>query len=158
MIARRLITTLAVGAAFAATAAWAAPKVALPDTTGWLHYETSNRGSVIEEMFIPHDVANQMKTADKYPYGTRIVLVEYENEGGQKGEVRRYIVMQKEKGWGADYPSDIRNGEWEYQAYHGDKTPFADHEDPVSRCLSCHKGASDTDYVFSTRALKNALR
>ena len=25
--------------------------------------------------------------------------------------------MEKRKGWGTEYPDNIRNGEWEYQAF-----------------------------------------
>ena len=30
--------------------------------------------------------------------------------------------MEKRTGWGTEYADDIRNGEWEYQAFKADKT------------------------------------
>ena len=38
-----------------------------------------------------------------------------------KDELVGYTVMEKRKGWGAEYPENIRNGEWEYQAFTADK-------------------------------------
>jgi hypothetical protein len=29
-----------------------------------------------------------------------------------KGEISRYVVMEKRTGWGAEYPPEKRNGEW----------------------------------------------
>ena len=40
-----------------------------------------------------------------------------------KGELIGYTVMEKRTGWGTEYPDDVRNGEWEYQAFKADKTP-----------------------------------
>lgn len=139
----------------AAVHAAEAPRVALPDGwENWERYAVSSRGSVIEDMYAPRELIAAMKTTDVFPYGSKILLVEYANQGGSRGPVRRYIVMQKEKGWGAAYPEEIRNGEWEYQAYHGDRRPFTEAEDPVSRCLSCHHSAADSDYVYSAQKLR----
>ncbi|MCD8339993.1 MAG: cytochrome P460 family protein [Burkholderiales bacterium] len=64
--------------------------------------------------------------------------------------------MEKEKGWGASYPESLRNGEWEYQAYHANKKPFTEAEDSVTRCMSCHKSTPETDYVYSMDGLRSA--
>ena len=31
--------------------------------------------------------------------------------------------MEKRGGWGTEYPEDIRNGEWEYQAFTAERKP-----------------------------------
>ena len=103
-------------------------------------------------------VALPEEWSDWVLYGTRLLLVEYHSRSGERAGVRRYIVMQKEKGWGAIYPESLRNGEWEYQAYHGDRRAFTESEDPVSRCLSCHQSAASSDYVYSAEDLKAAAR
>ncbi len=126
------------------------PKVQLPaDYSDWIHYRTSDTGRVIEEMYAPKDVVLAAKKSNNLPYGSKILLVEYKKSGGKKADVNRYIVMEKEKGWGASFPESVRNGEWEYQAYHGDKRPFTEAEDRVTRCMGCHKSTADTDYVYS---------
>ena len=150
------LTILISALSLSMTCAWATstPRVALPDYSNWVLYHTSDRGSVVEDMYAPKELIETMKTAEVFPYGARILLIEYFANGGNKSGIRRYIVMQKEKGWGASYAPDIRNGEWEYQAYHGNRVPFAETEDPVSRCLSCHLSAKQNDYVYSLDALR----
>ena len=34
-----------------------------------------------------------------------------------KSNLLAYTVMEKRTGWGTEYPDNIRNGEWEYQAF-----------------------------------------
>lgn len=129
--------------------------IELPETlSGWTHYTNGSRGSLTEEMYINNDALQQMSPSDKaFPYGTQILLIEKSGSN----DITRYILMRNEKGWGAKYPISLRNGEWEYQAFHGDRTPFAEHEDPVSRCLSCHLGAAANDYVFSADRVRSLL-
>jgi len=71
-----------------------------------------------------------------------------------KADLRQYAVMRKEKGWGADYPADKRNGEWEYRIF------TADHQwndkVPAGVCLDCHLPKASQDYVWSYDALKAA--
>lgn len=155
---RPMISLLTMTLGLSSALALAAPKVVLPDYSDWVLYHTSDRGSVIEDMYAPKELIDTIKSAETFPYGARIVLVEYFAEAGSKAGVRRYIVMQKEKGWGADYAPNLRNGEWEYQAYHGNKVPFTDSEDPVSRCLSCHMSAKANDYVYSLDELRAYAR
>ena len=59
-----------------------------------------------------------------------------------------YTVMEKRKGWGAEYDEKIRNGEWEYQAFMAAKQVNASAK--LTACFECHKplpGAQD--FVFS---------
>ena len=45
--------------------------------------------------------------------------------------------MEKRTGWGTEYPDDIRNGEWEYQAFKADKSPNTAAN--LTACFNCHK-------------------
>ena len=109
-------------------AASADPRVALPEEwSDWVLYRTSDRGSVIEDMYAPKDVMAAMKTAESFPYGTRLLLVEYHSRSGERAGVRRYIVMQKEKGWGAIYPESLRNGG------NGSTRPITEIAEPLRR-------------------------
>jgi len=71
-----------------------------------------------------------------------------------KADLRQYAVMRKEKGWGADYPADKRNGEWEYRIF------TADHQwndkVPAGVCLDCHLPKASNDFVWSHDQLKAA--
>jgi hypothetical protein len=71
-----------------------------------------------------------------------------------KADLRQFAVMRKEKGWGADYPAEKRNGNWEYRIF------TADHQwnDKVQAgvCLDCHMPKASQDFVWSYDALKAA--
>jgi hypothetical protein len=62
--------------------------------------------------------------------------------------------MEKRAGWGAEYPDDIRNGEWEYQAFKADKTP--NDKAVLKNCFTCHKPYDKQDFVFSFDKMKTA--
>jgi len=34
-----------------------------------------------------------------------------------RGRLDRVVVMEKRTGWGAEYPDELRNGEWEYSDF-----------------------------------------
>lgn len=55
------------------------------------------------------------------------------------------MFMEKRTGWGAEYPPEKRNGEWEYQAFNADKS-VNDRED-LNRCFSCHTSKAPQDFV-----------
>ena len=68
-------------------------------------------------------------------------------EDYRDGKLFRYIVMEKRGGWGAEYPSEIRNGEWEFQAFNADKS--INESENGTRCFSCHKAQAQNDFVFT---------
>jgi hypothetical protein len=71
-----------------------------------------------------------------------------------KGELVGYTVMEKRTGWGSEYPEEMRNGEWEYQAFKADKT--VNDKANLKNCFTCHKPLDKQDFVFSFQAMKNA--
>src|SRR5205809_3316318 len=60
--------------------------------------------------------------------------------------------MEKRTGWGAEYPPEKGNGEWEYQAFTADKA-VNDTED-LNRGFSCHKTKEQQDFVFTVDQMK----
>jgi len=60
-------------------------------------------------------------------------------------------VMQREEGWGADYPETIRNGNWEYAAFNTDGS-VSDRD--VTTCAACHAPLGKTNFLFSYEHLK----
>ncbi len=68
-----------------------------------------------------------------------------------KGDVLAYAVMEKRKGWGTEYAQDIRNGEWEYQAFSADKK--VNEKANLRACFQCHKPHEKMDYVISLPGL-----
>ena len=61
------------------------------------------------------------------------------------------FVMEKRRDWGAEYPEDLRNGEWEYARFTttGEPAPRFD----AKACFQCHKPMNQQEFVFSVPAL-----
>ena len=87
------------------------------------------------ELFSTPEAIEALKAGKAIPSGTVLTLVQYKaqlNAAGEpekdangrfiKGELIGYTVMEKRTGWGAEYADDMRNGEWEYQAFKADKS------------------------------------
>ena len=98
------------------------------------------------------------------PSGTVLTLVQYkaqvDTQGNPvkdakgrfvKGDLIAYAVMEKRTGWGAEYPDDIRNGEWEYSLFGADGK-FNDKAN-YKACFQCHKPHDAQDYVISYPAM-----
>ena len=71
-----------------------------------------------------------------------------------KDKFAAIVVMEKRSGWGAEYPKEVRNGEWEYAKF----TPSGARPNgsDMSKCFACHKSQSKQDFVFSHDALAAA--
>jgi len=149
-------------------------KVAFPENyAGGVLYTTVDRADnkQYRELFIsPAAAVDAAKKGEPMPSGTVITLVQYsavlDGEGKpqvgangrfSKGNLIGYTVMEKRTGWGTEYPDNVRNGEWEYQAFKADKTPNTTAN--LTGCFNCHKplGAAP-DYLFSYDKLKAASR
>ena len=118
------------------------------------------------ELYVsPASAIQAAKRGEPLPHGTVLTLVQYravldaqgnptKNAEGRfsKGELVGYTVMEKRAGWGAEYPPEIRNGEWEYQAF----TPAKAVNDKanLTACFQCHKPLDKQDFVFSYDKLK----
>ncbi len=64
--------------------------------------------------------------------------------------------MEKRTGWGTEYPDNVRNGEWEYQAFKADKTPNTAAN--LTACFNCHKPYDKQDFVFLFDKMKAAAK
>ena len=69
-----------------------------------------------------------------------------------KGDLVAYTVMEKRAGWGTEYADDLRNGEWEYQAFGPDKK--VNEKANLKGCFECHKPHAGQDFVISLASLK----
>ena len=119
------------------------------------------------ELFSTPEAIAAVKAGRPIPSGTVLTLVQYKaklNAAGEpekdangrfiKGDLVGYTVMEKRDGWGAEYPDDIRNGEWEYQAFKADKT--VNDKANLKNCFVCHKPYDKQDFVFSFDKMKTA--
>ena len=168
-IGKSLAASVAIACAAAALVAVAAraggDKVAFPENyaSGTL-YTTVDRADnkQFRELFVsPPAAVEAAKKGESMPSGTVVTLVQYaaqldasgnpqvgSNGRFIKGNLVGYTVMEKRAGWGSEYPDNIRNGEWEYQAFTAAKQVNVNAK--LTACFECHKplpGAQD--FVFS---------
>ena len=146
-------------------------KVAFPaDHDKGVLYATVDRpdNKQYRELFAPRAAVEAAKKGQPLPSGTVLTLVQYAAKLDAQGNPEKdangrfiktniigYTVMEKRSGWGAEYPDNVRNGEWEYQAFKADKTPNTAAN--LSACFTCHKPLDAAkDFVFTYERLKSA--
>ena len=112
------------------------------------------------ELYTSQAAVDAAKKGQPMPDGTVVTLVQYRAKLGADGnpekdangrfiktDILAYTVMEKRKGWGTEYPDNIRNGEWEYQAFTAAKQPNPNAK--LTACFECHKPLpSGQDFVF----------
>lgn len=59
-------------------------------------------------------------------------------------------VMQKEEGWGARFPEDLRNGDWDFAIFSPDGKRL---DKDLNACRACHAPLTDRQHVFSIEHL-----
>lgn len=142
-------------------------KVAFPEgfEKGTL-YATVERHDIkqFRELYASPGVVEAVRKGQPVPSGAVLTLVQYRAKVDDKGTPVRgpdgrfvkdallaYTVMEKRTGWGTEYPTNIRNGEWEYQAFTADKkvNPKAN----LTACFQCHKPHEKQDFVISLASL-----
>jgi hypothetical protein len=172
-----ILTAAAVGgiSAFAATVQVRAggDLVAFPEGfEKWVLYHTLDRADNKQhrELYINQVALDGLKTGKETPSGTVIIMVQWaakldeqknpvKDANGRfvKDRIVGYTVMEKRAGWGKEYPDDIRNGEWEYQAFTPDKKINA--KANLVNCFKCHKPLDKADFLFTyEQVLKAAGR
>jgi hypothetical protein len=117
---------------------------------------------VVRNYFVNPAALKAAKPGKAAPEGTIILMEDHKAKLGADGqpmldakgrfipepEVMRVIIQEKEKGWGAEYPPEKRNGEWEYAFFNPDGTQKADFK--YDGCFACHKQAREkSDYTFT---------
>jgi hypothetical protein len=120
------------------------------------------------ELYASKEAIDAVKAGQPIPSGTVLTMVNYKAKLNAAGEPEkdangRFIktdeiagiaVMEKRTGWGTEYGDDIRNGEWEYQAFKADKT--VNDKANLNNCFTCHKPYDKQDFVFSFDKMKTA--
>ena len=119
------------------------------------------------ELYSTPEAIAALKAGKAIPSGTVLTLVMHKAQldasgnpekdaNGRfiKGDLIGYTVMEKRDGWGTEYGDDIRNGEWEYQAFKADKS--VNDKAVLKNCFTCHKPYDKQDFVFSYDKMKTA--
>ena len=118
------------------------------------------------EFYTSQAALDAAKKSQPLPSGTVITMVQWKakldaqgnpEKGADgrfiKGDLNGYAIMEKRIGWGTEYPDNIRNGEWEYQAFTPAKAVNTGAK--LTACFECHKPlAARQDFVFSYDKMK----
>ena len=169
MIAPALATIAAMATVAAVQAD--ASKVAFPASYGQgIVYMTQDRpdNKQVRDYYTSRAAIDAAKTGGPLPDGTIITVVQYAAQLDAQGNPAKdangrfiktnnivgYTVMEKEVGWGTDYPDAKRNGEWEYRVFRADKTPNTNAN--LDSCFGCHKPQAANDYTFTHDQMKAA--
>jgi len=158
------------GVLLAATGFAGPEKIGFPDgyEKGVL-YATVDRYDIKQyrELYSTPEAVKAVREGKPIPHGTVLTLVQYAVKLDEKGVPVKgsdgkfvkvgaptgYTVMEKRKGWGAEYPDEWRNGEWEYAAFTKDRAPNAKANANARNCFVCHKPHEKQDFVMSLASL-----
>ena len=121
----------------------------------------------VHVFYAPQAAIDAAKKGQPMPEGTVFTGVHYNAKLDAQGnpekdangrfiraDLRQYAVMRKEKGWGADYPAEKRNGDWEYRIFTTDRQ--WNEKVGADACLGCHLPKAGQDFVWSYENLKAA--
>jgi plastocyanin len=157
------------------TAAVAGPeKIKFPsDYLKGVLYQTLDRpdNKQYRELYATPAAIEAVRKGQPIPYGTVLTLVQWSVVQDDKGnpikdangrfikkDVIAHTVMQKERGWGTDYPADWpRNGEWEYAAFTADGRPNPKANANNKACFTCHLPHAKQDFVISLAKLNGTF-
>ena len=166
---------VALATSLLSVSAWAGPeKIKFPsDYLKGVLYQTLDRpdNKQYRELYAPASAVEAVKKGQPIPYGTVLTLVQWSVEQDAQGNPRKdangrfikkdilaHTVMQKEKGWGGDYPSDWpRNGEWEYAVFTADGQPNPKGNANNKSCFTCHLPHAKQDFVISLAKLNGSF-
>ena len=166
-------------AAFVATLAAAvsvragSDRIAFPsDYAKGVVYKTEDRADnkQVREFFVSREALEAAREGAPLPSATVITVVRYAAQLDAEGNpvkdangrfvktnnILGYSVREKRAGWGAEYPEEKRNGEWEYRVFRADKT--ANPDTNYETCFGCHKSQASQEYMFTFDSLKVASR
>lgn len=110
-------------------------------------YSITQRGDITEVNYTSREVIDAVKQGKPIPYGATITMEDFRDN-----KLYRYVVMQKQKGYGADLPETLRNGEWLFQSFTPNKE--VNMNERLSRCMACHKPMAASDYLYTTDKMK----
>lgn len=133
-------------------------------------YQSLDRYDIkqFRELYASKEAVDAVRKGMPVPSGTVLTLVQHKAKVDDKGNpikgpdgrfvkdgIVAYAVMEKRSGWGAQYPADIRNGEWEYQAFTADKK--VNEKANLRACFQCHKPHENADFVISLASLNGTF-
>jgi plastocyanin len=136
-------------------------------------YQTLDRPDTKQyrELYAPASAIEAVRKGQPIPHGTVLTLVQWsvqqdasgnpiKDANGRfiKNQIIGHTVMEKQRGWGADYPADWpRNGEWEYAVFTADGQPNPKGNANNKACFTCHLPHAKQDFVISLAKLNGSF-
>ena len=168
----RAAAVLVVLAGLTASSSAGPDKVAFPaNWKSFVLYNTVDRYDIKQyrELYASSkEAVEAAKAGGPLPHATVLALVQYKaqvdaqgnpvkdaNGRFVKGDPIGVTVMEKRAGWGAEYPAEWRNGEWEYAAFSVDGK--LNTQANYKACFECHKPHEALDFVISYSGLAGRL-
>lgn len=112
------------------------------------------------ELYASPEAVKAAREGKPIPHGAALTMVVYSAKLDEKGvpvkdaygrfskdKLVFTAVMQKGQGWGAEYPPELRNGEWEYANFTPERQ--LNQKANYKGCFECHKPHEKQDYVMS---------
>lgn len=114
-----------------------------------------------------NDIARNGARADgKLPYGSVLIGEVYgakkdadgavvESALGRRvpAELKAIVVMERREGWDAQYPDELKVGDWEFEVF----SPAGENlGKDTTACRECHQPLTDTEFTFSYQHLAAA--
>jgi len=164
------------GALLAATGMAGPEKISFPD--GYqkgVMYATVDRYDIKQyrELYTSAEAVKAVREGRPIPHGTVITMLHYSIKLDDKGNpvkdangrfvkdkltpIGTIAVMEKRQGWGAEYPAEMRNGEWEYASFNADGKPNEKGNANIRNCFNCHKPHEKQDFVMSLARLSGTF-
>jgi len=116
------------------------------------HEEIDAANNTAKRSYANHAAVSAARAGKPLPTGSAIVVENLSAKDGVPGPVNSYAAMESRAGWGDGVPEILRNGDWSYALFDGQKNLRADFN--YARCLVCHKPKAATSYVFGLDAIK----
>ena len=147
---------------YAQVASFGGDKIKFPAELGTLYTTVDRADNKQFREYYANTVAMTGKKGEPLPAGSVLTGVLFKAKLDAKGDPEKgadgrfikddligYILMEKQKDWGASIPADIRNGEWEYQNFTAAKA--VNDKANLKACFECHrdKVGSAKDFVFT---------
>lgn len=167
-MARKMLFGLVLGLAAVSLARAEEPRVAFPagyatKFTNYLSLDRVQNPDQIIRLFANEAALEAGSKSAELPDGSVLVGEVYAARKDADGNVvtsslgRRVrdklvavAVMEKRQGWGADFPEDLRNGDWDFAIFSPDGKPL---NKDINACRSCHAPLKESQHVFSLQHL-----
>ena len=105
----------------------------------------------VKRSYVNHAALSAARAGKPLPAGSAIVVENVTTDAGTQ-LVTSYAAMESRAGWGDGLPDILRNGDWSYALFDGQRALRADFN--YARCLACHKPRAESSYVFGLQNIR----